>query len=115
MKIVMYFIIFCCSACSSFVGGGMNISCCTTINATLMSGSRLNSVQPKSGMRNGTEQRVGGRQVVDPQERSLPQVDRQVQRRVERHEDRELQEQHRQPPSMANGLKLYLRYNSIIS
>ena len=41
MKIIMYFIIFCCISASGVVGGGENSLVCTSIRATTRNGSRL--------------------------------------------------------------------------
>ena len=73
----------------------MNIFCCTMNSTTVTKGSRL-KFHPKNGKWNGKRNKlIGSRQVVDPQKRGGPQIDRVVQSAIKPDKDRQL-EHHRQ-------------------
>ena len=90
MKIIMYFIIFCCISASGVVAGGANSLVCTSIKLTTTNGSTLNQWPTNGQLKWHAKEHVGSGQVANPQKWRLPQREARVERLPEPDENRQL-------------------------
>ena len=91
MKIIMYFIIFCCISASGVVAGGAKSLVWTSIKPTTTNGSTLNQWPRNGTLEREAEEHVRSGQVANPQETvRVPQREAGVERLPEPDEDRQL-------------------------